>query len=450
LLQLQLLAGNAAVTRLLAERASGRREIAVQRAPSTADRKRRTTATALHAADARSLLQAALPFALARMTGEQIGQVQRVLDAAVVNPEVQKKVDDLERRSITAQSGSLTIRDPAMTHRADRAREDFVPISESDKRVRLDYKALLTPDALTQRTDNPDETAYLAKVRNSLAGKGVWLRYEPKLVRDPEDPSRRIIDPRQFEAWLSLGPSGDHIPTATGELTRDALIGTTVIGAGYYEHVDQGPAQRALDQQIKRLTNTIESGLDQHNMLAGIRRRAAPGVAEASDLFGGADFPDRSIWDDPHKFVLRAMEMNVGGNLTGSQAFLVTAAILTRNAAKLLADYLEDSSTGVGRVVTVLKIAKTAGQVAEVGLAVTGVVGLARGAVSLGTGAGTSALASDVDVAAEQLAKRYAAENGIHADELAKVRYVPGPKGSVGGGVKPGTSSGAGTGWHEW
>jgi hypothetical protein len=228
------------------------------------------------------------------------------------------------------------------------------------------------------------------------------------------------------------------------------LLGTTAIGAGYYERVDQGPTQSALDHEIQRLLGDIESGVDQHNMLAKIRRDAFPGVAEAADLLGGADFPDRSIWDQPHKLVLRAMEMNVGGNISGSQAFLVAAAILTRNAARLLADYIEDTSTGVERAVTVLKVARTAGEVAEVGLAVTGVVGLARGAVGLAGGAGAGAVASDVDVAAEQLARRYAAQNGIHAEELSEVRYVPQPRGSVGGGVKPGGSSGAGTGWHKW
>jgi hypothetical protein len=456
ILRLQLLAGNRAVIQMLQARPAGDAArngtvgMPVQRRPSAADRRRRSRATALKAADARALLQASLPFALEHMSAEEVGQMQRVLDAAVVNPEVRKEADELHRRSVIAQSGSHVNRDPAMVRRAEEATENLVPISESDKRIRLDFESLLSSDALTPRTDNADEGAYLARVRQTLAAKGAWLRFEPKLVRDPEDPSRHIIDPRAFEAWLSLGPDGDAIPTKSGELTRDALIGTTAIGAGYYERVDQGPAQSALDHEIQRLLGDIESGVDQHNMLAKIRRDAFPGVAEAADLLGGADFPDRSIWDEPHKLVLRAMEMNVGGNVSGSQAFLVAAAILTRNAARLLADYIDDTSTGVERAVTVLKVAKTAGEVAEVGLAVTGVVGLARGAVGLAGGAGAGAVASDIDVAAEQLARRYAAANGIHAEELSDVRWVSQPRGSVGGGVKPGGSSGAGTGWHKW
>jgi hypothetical protein len=47
------------------------------------------------------------------------------------------------------------------------------------------------------------------------------------------------------------------------------------------------------------------------------------------------------------------------------------------------------------------------------------------------------------------IAKHYAKDVEIMAD-LNKVKVVPGPKGSVAGGVKPGTSSGAGTGWHKY
>ena len=51
----------------------------------------------------------------------------------------------------------------------------------------------------------------------------------------------------------------------------------------------------------------------------------------------------------------------------------------THNNANLLAQNTDDSSKEAGRVVTVLKLAKTAGQVAEVALAVTGVTAIVRG-----------------------------------------------------------------------
>lgn len=427
----------------------------IQRRPNSKDLKRRQRAKALKAADARSLLQGSLPFVLERMTEAQIQQMQRVLDAAVINPEVKKEANELYRQSITARSGSLVLRDPKKVRRADRAMESYIPVTEADKYIRLNFEALLTPEALQPRTDNPDEAAYLETVRQTLAARGVWLRFDKKLVRDPEDPSRHIFDPRTFEAWLSLGPNGDKIPTDSGRLTREALLGTTQFGAGYYEHVHQGVIQSALDKETNRLLSEIDSGVMQHNMLAKIRRDAFFGVTEVSDFLGGADFPDHSIWDQPRQFVLQAMDLNVGGNVGGSQAFLVAAAILTRNAAQLLADYIDDTSTGAERAVKVLKVAKTAGQVAEAGLIVTaGVAGVVRGTAALagrGGATGARAVARDsVDEAAEKLVRDYVAKNPEIAGDLANVRWVPGPRGSVGGGVKPGSSSGAGTGWHKW
>jgi hypothetical protein len=416
-------------------------EKVVQRRLSAADARRTRRAKALNAADARSLLQASLPFALAHMSGDQVQQMQRVLDAAVVNPEVQKKANDLWRRSVVAQSGSLIVRDPGIVRRAERALEDLVLVAEADKRIRLDSRALLAPDALKATTDNPDEWRYLQAVGQAVAERGIWLRFNPKLVHDSEDPSRWVVDQRSFEVWLSLGPDGDAIPTATGELTREALLGTKAVGAGYYEHVYRGPVQSALDRETNRLLGDIESGIEQHNMIGKIRRTAFPGVVEAADLLGRADYPDPSIWERPHKLVIRAMEMNVGGNVAGSQAFLLAAALLTRNAASLLAGYLQDTGSGAERAVSVLKVARTAGKVAEAGLAITGVYGVVKVASRAGAAA--------VDAEAEQVISEYTKRSGIGADELKEISYVRQPPGSIGGGVKPGSSSGAGSGWHE-
>jgi hypothetical protein len=399
--------------------------------------------------DARQLLRASLPFVLDHITDKQLQQVQRVFDAAVINPEIEKDADDVDRRSILARSGSVFIRDPAMVRRADKIRSGLIPVNKMDQRIRLDLDALLESDALKPVTDNPDEAAYLQKVKATLKAEGVWLRFASKLVQDPEDRSRHYYDPRTFEAWLSLGPAGDTIPTKSGRLTREALLTTTRLGAGYYERVFLGPVQSALKKEVNRLTTEIESGLEQHQELAAIRRKAFPGVTEVSDTFGGANFPDQSIWEQPRRFVLRALDLNVGGNVKGSQAFLVSAAILTRNAAHLVASYIDDTSTGAERAVKLLKVARAAGHVAEVGLAVTGVVGLVRGGAALAGGA--AATEGSVDALAEQVVKKYVAQNPEIAGDLGSVRWVKGPKGSIGGGIKPGHSSGlGGGGWGSW
>jgi hypothetical protein len=407
------------------------------------DRKR---AIALKAADARALLQKHLPYVLHVLTPAQLAQVQRVLDAEVVNPEVAKQANEVYRKSVTAQSGNLVLRDQKTVDRAYRIMATQIKASESDQHIRLDYKRLLTVDALATVTDNPDEREYLGRVRNTLENKGIWLRFDNELVRDPDDSSRWIVDPRTFRAWLSVGYDGDAIPTNDGQLDREELLGTVLFGAGYYDAVHRGPTQRSLERQIATLSAEMDSAIAEHNRLI-MRKVKAPIVSGISDFVGGADLPARSIWDYPQKMLIKALDLNKGGNVFKSPGYLVVAAIATRNNANLLAQYADDSASGAGRVVTVLKVAKTAGQVAEVGLAVTGVTALVRGTARVAGGAAGDAA---VDAAAERMiAKHYAKDAEIMAD-LNKVKWVAQPKGSVAGGVKPGTSSGAGTGWHKY
>jgi hypothetical protein len=408
------------------------------------DRKR---AIALKAADARTLLQRHLPYVLTVLTPAQLAQVQKVLDAEVVNPEVAKQANEVYRQSVIAQSGAIVMRDEKTVNRAYRIMAGQIRVSESDQHIRLDYKRLLTTDALKAVTDNPDEAEYLGRVRNTLESKGIWLRFDNQLVRDPEEQGRWIVDPRTFRAWLCVGYDGDAIPTNDGQLDREELLGTVLFGAGYYDAVHRGPTQRSLERQIAVLSAEIESGTEEHHRLT-MRKLKAPIVSGISDFVGGADLPDRSIWDYPHKMLIKARELNIGGNVFKSAPYLAVAAIATRNNANLLAQYADDSSKGAGRVVTVLKVAKTAGQVAEVALAVTGVTAVVRGTVRVAGNA--AARDAAVDAAAERMiAKHYANDAEIMAN-LNKVKWVPQPKGSVAGGVKPGTSSGAGTGWHKY
>src|SRR6266496_1035307 len=369
----------------------------------------RHRAIALKAADAQVLLNSALPFVFRTMTSAQVQAVQKVLDAEVVNPEIYKQANDIYRKSVIAQSGDIVNRNQQMVERAYRLNATRIPAGEEDKHVRLDFKKLLRADALLPKTDNPDEAVYLSRVRNILSEKGVWLRFDHQSVRVPGDHGSWMIDPRTFQAWLSLGYGGDPIPTKDGQLTREALLGTTVIGAGYWQNVHQGPVQQALEKEIHRLEQQIEYGVMQHDMLAKIRRDAFPGVTEVSDVLGGADFPARSMWDHPHKLLVKALEMRVGGNVSGCQAYLVFAAIVTRNAARLLAAYIDDSGSGAERAVTVLKVAKTAGEIAEIGLAVTGVAGIVRGTVSVSVGGGAAGAYATLDAGEKRLVTEYLA-----------------------------------------
>ena len=417
---------------------------------SAAEVKRRRLATALHAQDARALLKAQLPVVLDNMSDEQIGQVQMVLDAAVIDPELEKEAKKYRDRAGVWTAEGSAIWDEASNRKADRIMEGYIRFGAWDQRIRLDYKKLMERNALNPITDNPDEATYLDSIQKTLEKRGVWLQYGAQMVRDPQDPSSRIIDPRTFSVWLTLGPEGDKIPTKTGKLTRDALLDTTELGAGYYERVYLGPVQKALEREMARLDNQISTGQSQHMALRQ-EHIHSPIVATVSDVLGGASFPDFSIWDPPFRMLLRARELNAGGNVKASQALLVTAAILARTCAQAIAEYIDKTTTGAGRAVAGLKVLKIAGEIAQVVLLVTGVVAaVSRLSVAAAVEGGAGAT-SEVDALAKKIVDKAVADNPELAKDLASVRWVRGPKGSICGFVKGNHSYGlSGGGWQNW
>jgi hypothetical protein len=202
--------------------------------------------------------------------------------------------------------------------------ENFIQVHTSDQFIRLDFEALLAPNALKPQTDNPDEASYLGSVRNTLAEQGIWLRFDQKTLVNQSDPHHIYRDPHQFEVWLCIGSGGERIATATGRLTRDELLNTTLFGAGYYDKVFLGPVLAAIDREGRRLQNQISAGMQQHIDLDKIRRDALPGVVPVSDWLGGAKFPSLSIWDAPSMFVNKAIDYD---HVRLAQANLVVGAV---------------------------------------------------------------------------------------------------------------------------
>jgi hypothetical protein len=407
----------------------------------------RNRAVSLQAATIGEVLRIAgfIPI-LAQLTSAQRQKLQRYLDAAVVDPAVRNEASALYQKG-TKYYGELVVVDPEMKRRAQRVMGDFIPVGDLDDCVRLNFTQMHDVSAFTPTTDDPDEAEYLGVIRKTLETRGVWLRLASKRVRDAQDPSRWVSDPRHFEVWLSLGARGDTIPTKSGRIDREALLGTRIFGAGYYVHVDRGHVQTALEREVRRLSSEIDDGMEQHAQLARIRRQAATGVVAVSDVLGGADFPSDEIWKGPSQLLLRAMDLKAAGKIYGCRALLVVAALSVRNAAQLLSRFVDNTTSGAERAVKVLKVARTAGKVAEVGLMVTGVGAVAVGLAKSGAVAVTEA---SVDAIAEREVARYLAKNPELASELSQVRLVPGPKGTILGGVKGGHSAGVGTGFTSW
>ena len=249
------------------------------------DQRNRQKTIAHGAANAEALIDT-IPGLRRLLSEAQVHNIQNILDAAVLNPALKKEGDDIYRRSVTLQIGTQVNRDAAMVEKAQRVYDKMIIVSEADHHIRLDHNKMLSADALMPRTDNPDESDYLMKVKSTLAARGIWLRIGQPLVRNSEDPSQHVLDPMQWQLWFSLGYDGDTIPTKDGTIDRDELLSTTMLGAGYYRSVHTGHIETKLKRKIAQLDAEIEDGISEHRRLIARKRDAFFGVAEISDALG--------------------------------------------------------------------------------------------------------------------------------------------------------------------
>jgi hypothetical protein len=377
---------------------------------------------------------------LQKLTATQRQQLQRYLDALVVDPVVRKEADAWHHMG-TKRYGQLVVVDPAMKIRADKVMRGFIPVGKHDDRVRLNVAQLLDEAAFVPKTDNPDEVGYLERVYETLNERGVWLRLAPRLVRDTDDPSRWVSDPRHFEVWLSLGPDGDHIPTKSGRIDREALLATRLFSARAHAEVDNGPVQKALWREARRLQSEIEDGRAVHQEVMRMRLDATT-VSSISDWLGGASF-DYQIWRGPEQLLRLATDYNVAGKTYACRALLIIAAIGARNAAHLVEEYIEKTTAGAQVAVKILKVARTAGHIAEAVLVVAGIGALVMRAMSTASVPGASlmerytsyVLGKDAEVAnavnqAKVVFSRTAAKSAKHIGRVS--------------------GQGVGTGFHIW
>ena len=363
----------------------------------------RKRAIALGAADANALLKSKLPYIYRLLTPAQIGQVQRILDATVVNPVIQKEYADASRKNDAAERARGVFSDGSGAYRTPdspqmrKLADELIEFRPSDKHILLQHPKLLAHDALKPTTDNPDEAAYLKKVGRALSGEGVYLRIEPAWVRDPDDSSHTIVSQQEFNVWLSLGYDGDAIPTSNGQLSRDNLLDNVTLGAGYYRQVIKGRHQSGFEQAADRLSRIIGNRRDLHSMEESARLKAAPGIAPASDFLGHATYPSQKIWDLPSDLIVKARYRNLGGNIDEAGKLLAYAAIFTDLATQKLYGYIDATTKGAQRAVGALTVIKEMAEIVDTALMVWSIAGVAvRVAASEAVAAGTKAASRKV------------------------------------------------------
>lgn len=204
-----------------------------------------------------------------------------------------------------------------------------------------------------------------------------------------------------------------------------------------------------------KLLAQIEAGQEEHSRLWERKVFSSGGgvVGRLSDLVGGADLPSEDIWRRPRELVTKGVIVSTQGDTRGYYAYLIASSLAIRANSKLLAEYARKSSDGAGSVATFLTVLKVAGEIAQTivlayditGIAISGGVAIsAKLAARSAARNGTKAAGSSVDDIAKKALNDYLEKNPGLADDLGGVTVVPGPKGNIGGGIKPGSNDGMG------
>jgi len=395
-------------------------------------------------------LIATVPYLRRLLSKRQVAQLQRVIDAEFLNPVYVKEFKKAIEASVIGRGGNLVAYDPKKKRRAYRILDKRIKVSERDAFVRLDHKKMLTADALTPRTNNPDEADYLLRVRNILNTKGVWLR-----LRRPFDTRRR--DPTVWEFWFSLGIKGDLIETKDAMIDRDELLDVTMLGAGYYRSVLTGPVQTKLKRAADRINVFYENTWDKHQQLAR-NRREQPIAAFAADFIGGGNLPNQSIWNFPRKYQEKYRDALISGDVIKAQTYMLVTLCLIEQNARLLADYLSRTIDGAEQALAVFQVVEKIVEAFEIVASITG-VGLGykfakTAGKKLAKRRATQSARKEslIDrLATIETKKRQRDPTALMTDaELAEVRALLQPNSNTLGTMKAGHSSGHGRGFHSY
>ena len=339
--------------------------IAIQRDPdkspevSPAIRKRRERAKALGAADARQMLSAQLPAVLSILSESQIEQIQRIFDAKVINPGIETEYAKLQEGAHYMEGDperfSFTI--PEKQAKADAVMNDYVPIEERDRWIKLDASKLFDSDVFAPPTVNvADEMAFRDWMYQRIESGGIWLHaseeFQPHGL------------PTKSALWLSLGPGNDAIPTPNGVLNMKALLDCTPIGAKYYTMVWEGPSRTAVKKVSDRLFAEIQSAQQEHFEASQRRENAWFFVRWETEWFGGADYPSVSIWDDIFELYFQASDLEVKGHIEEAYKAYIEAAQGFEKAANRLYEFENRVQERLGSAVKWLNRAKIAGAIA--------------------------------------------------------------------------------------
>ncbi len=327
----------------------------------------RKRAAELKAVDVSGLLRTSLPVVLPHLTAANIDQLQRVLDVAAINAAIENRGTELDQQSIKGKiiHSSQYLRNPAVVAQRDKVLAQKIALKPGENAIRLDLHKLITPDALIPTSDNPDEAAYLLVVADVYLHRGVWLVLDSSAGAMTQQMSS--TDLRKWRVRLLLGyvPGAvvEVIATDHGLLTRKGLLSPTRIRAGYAEWVSLGTTMKEMERALSQVKHQIEKGRNEHGWWSD-HRNDYPRVSKISDFIGRADWPDESIWEQPHKSYVQALHLVNERKLAEAAEFGLFGAYQAEWCARAVHEYIEATLSGADRAKTILEVAVVLGEVA--------------------------------------------------------------------------------------
>lgn len=180
----------------------------------------RRLAVQLHARDARKLLKSKLPYILHALTPADIARFQKVLDAEVVDPVLDKQRAAAIRKEVDREHAHGIYRDPSRgpvhsSQRMRRINREYINVTLADRYIQIpiDYHKLLVPGALRPGSGLSEESEYLTQIKREFHHHGVYLEIAPNSGA-----------PGGYYIWLSAGSPGRIIHTKDGRLTHEDLL----------------------------------------------------------------------------------------------------------------------------------------------------------------------------------------------------------------------------------
>ena len=340
-------------------------------------------------AQAADLIASQYPHLAKVISGQEVKQVQKYLNAVFRNAELAKKEEAIWKRQPRADIYTPSGRyEPLVAwYSVDRAayerlERQTIQLPWSSQIIHVDMSGLISPDILAPQPWNvKDEAIFRYALYTKLCSEPARL-----VIQDGLEPKPLF---RFF--W---GPKGWEIPNEGGLVRFDHLMKIQELNDLYYKSVARGPTFQILWKAYEKMNSAIESGEFLRDLLEDIAYDQ-PYVQYWVEILGRTKLPSVNLFWHARDLTFQSADLLIAGKVELAGLYLMEAGKAYVKAMTTLRTYQHRSMMGASRAVSVLKATEVVGTVAATiatgGLAAEAGAGLTGVALASSEGAGVSA-----------------------------------------------------------